>query len=115
MKYLHWKTLNKRLRKLQTSYMLHTVSISLAGNYTYLVDFPSGEHIEFWLWPTENNGTVYYNYNSEIGHIKWEKHIDGRRLAYCIFDALKEKEKLNDDEQRFYRFINRRLQRILAF
>ena len=105
MKYLHWKTVAKLMRELSDNDSLDNISIDKAGDFTFLVDFPSGEHIEFWLWPGFINGSVRYNKNGKLGYLLWKKHREPKNLALAVFNVIKNRKTRNNIENDFYNFL----------
>ena len=106
IKYLRWNTANKRVKDLITNSNFDEVHINdKAGNYTFLVDMPSGEHIELWLNPSDID-VVWYCYGNERACINPNRHLVAKKFAYELYKAISRRANVNEVERAFYKIID---------
>lgn len=106
IKYLRWNTANKRVKDLIANTNFDEVYINdKAGDYTFLIDIPSGEHIELWLSPSDID-VVWYCNGDERACIHPKRHLTGRKLAYELYKAISQRTNTNEVERAFYKIID---------
>lgn len=101
IKYLRWNTANKRIKDLINNTNFNEVRISdKAGDYTFLIDMPSGEHIELWLGRSYI-GTVWYCNGEEKASINANRYPIARKFVYELYKAVESRKDKNDIEKTF--------------
>ena len=106
IKYLRWNTANKRVKDLIANTNFDEVHINdKAGNYTFLVNMPSGEYIELWLSPSDINAIWYCN-GDEKACINPKRHLVARKFVYELYKAIRQRTNINKVERAFYKVID---------
>lgn len=106
IKYLRWNTANKRIKDLIANTNFDEVRINdKAGDYTFLIDMPSGEHIELWLRPSHIDIVWYCNRN-ERAAIDVDKHLIAKRFVFELYKAIVRRTSINEIERAFYKIVD---------
>lgn len=102
IKYLRWNTANKRLKDLIANTNFDEVYINnKAGDYTFLIDMPSGEHVELWLSPSDID-VVWYCNNDERACINPRRHFIAKEFVHKLYFSIRMRKHINEIERDFF-------------
>lgn len=102
IKYLRWNTANKRLKDLIANTNFDEVYINnKAGNYTFLIDMPAGEHIELWLNPSDID-VVWYCNSNERACINPRRHLVAKEFVHKLYFSIRMRKHISEIERDFF-------------